>query len=138
MTRPGSTPAEVMLYAARANLRAGRFPPGEVIRRQLDALDDAGYHLEPRLDDRGAELLLHAAKRALRAGYFSPAAVVGRQLAAVGEAGHSFVREGEEDRRRCESYVWGPDSFDACVRCGISYWKHPGSAGHARGAHRQH
>lgn len=138
MTLNGLTPADVMLDAAKANLRAGRFPPGEVIRRQLDALDEAGYRLEPPVDDRGAALLLHAARRALRAGHFTPAAVIARQLAAVGEAGHSFVRDGEDDHRRCESYEWGPDSFEACSRCGISYWKHPGSAGHARGAHRQH
>ena len=133
----GQTPADVMMEAAKTNLRAGRFPPGEVIRRQLGALDEAGYRLEPPVDDHGAALLLHAARRALRAGHFTPAAVIARQLAAVGEAGHSFVRD-RETRSRCESYEWGPDSFEACAQCRISYWKHPGSAGHARGAHRQH
>lgn len=138
MALNGQTPAEVMLDAAKTNLRAGRFPPGEVIRRQLDALDRAGYHLEPPLADAGADLLLQAAKRALRAGHFSPAAVISRQLVAVGESGHSFVKDGEHVHGRCESYVWGPESFEACARCGLSYWKHPGNAGHGGGAHRQH
>lgn len=131
------TPADVMLEATRTTLRAGRLPPAEVIRRQLDALDGAGYRLEPQLDDGGAELMLTAAKRALLAGHFTPAGVISRQLAAVEAAGHCFVGGVAVNRNGCASFEWGPDSFAGCARCGVSYWKHPGSAGHARGAHRR-
>ena len=130
-------PKEVMLEATLTALRAGRFPPAEVIRRQLDALSDAGYRIEPHLDDGGAALMLAAAKRAFRSGLMAPATVVARQLAAIDEAGHSFLRR-REPVVACESFCWGPQSFDACARCGLSFWRHAASAGHAKGAHRRH
>ncbi|MGB9376196.1 MAG: hypothetical protein WCB04_01645 [Mycobacteriales bacterium] len=135
--RGSPSPAEVMLDATRATLRAGRLPPGEVIKRQLNALADVGYHLEPHLDDDGAELMLGAAKRALRSGHLTPSAVIAHQLQAVSASGHAFVREGDEGGGRCESFEWGPSSFRACARCGLSYWKHPGGVGPVGGAHRR-
>lgn len=139
------SPSDVMLEATRATLRAGRFPPGEVIRRQLEALADAGYRLEPQLEDSGAALMLAAARRAIRTAHFAPGAVIARQLDAVGAAGHAFVRRGEDsyirlaDGRRtpCPTFQWGPDSFEACARCGRSYWHHAEGAIRARGAHRR-
>jgi len=129
-------PAEVMLEAAKAALRSGRFPR-EVIRRQLDALTEAGYRLEPHLDDGGAALMLAAAKRTFRAAHFAPAVVTERQLAAISEAGYVFVRRRQGGRTACPSFQWGPQSFDACERCGLTFWKHAEGIDHPRGAHRR-
>lgn len=132
MTEPAS-PAEVVLEATRASLRGGRLLSAAVIERQLAALAEAGYSLQPRRYDDGADLMLKAARRALRGGHFAPAAVVERQLAALEEAGHTFVLTGGT---ACESFEWGPDSFEACATCGASYWKHAEGAGRVKGAHR--
>jgi len=131
------TPAEVMLEATMATLRAGRFPPGRVIQRQLDALAAAGYRLEPHLDDGGAALMLGATKRAFRLGSFTPAVVIARQLAAVTDAGYVFVRRSDGGPTACASFQWGPQSFDACARCGLSFWRHTEGADHAKGSHRR-
>lgn len=125
------------MQATRATLRSGRVISAGVIRRQLDALASAGYELQPRLYDDGAELLLQAARRSFRSGHFSPAAVVARQLRAVEQQHREFVLVGEDRRCACETFEWGPDSFQACSRCGWSYWKHAESSGvRSRGAHR--
>lgn len=131
------TPAEVILDAARTSLRAGRLPRREVIARQLDALAQSGYRLEPHLDDGGAALMLSAAKRAFRTGRLAPAAVVARQLAAIRDAGHAFVSRDEAARPACASFQWGPESFDACAGCGQSFWQHAEGRGHAKAAHRR-
>lgn len=125
-----------MLEATKTALRAGRFPPAEVIRRQLDALAEAGYRLEPHLDDGGAALMLAATKRAFLSGRMAPGTVVARQLLAIEEAGYAFVRRSEA-AVACESFRWGPKSFDSCVRCGLSFWRHDEGAGHAKGSHRR-
>lgn len=139
MTGPQS-PAEVMLEATRATLRSGRVMSAAVIRQQIDALAAAGYQMTPRFYDDGAAVLLKAARRAFRRGHFSPAAVVARQIAAIEEEGRAFIRNGEDNRLPCESFEWGPDSFEACSRCGWSYWKHDesqdGTKGRGKGAHR--
>lgn len=129
-------PRTVMLEATRTALRAGRFPPAEVVRRQLDALAETGYRLRPHLDDGGAALLLTAAKRAFRSGRVAPAAVVARQLADLEAAGYTFVLS-SESAAACESFVWGPQSFDACARCGVSFWRHAEATGHGHGSHRR-
>ncbi len=130
------SPAEVMLEATRATLRTGRIMSAAVIRHQLDALATAGYQMQPRHYDDGAAVLLKAAHRAFRGGHFSPAVVVARQLAALGEDGRTFVLSGEAHRSACESFEWGPESFEACARCGWSYWKHAESVDRGKGAHR--
>lgn len=137
MSEEPTTPAEIMLEATRANLRSGRLPPALVITRQLDALTEAGYRLQPHLDDGGAALMLTAAKLAFRSGRFAPAAVIARQLAAVADAGYGFVWRGESTPAACASFQWGPESFDACAGCGQSFWKHAEGAGHPKGAHRR-
>ncbi len=129
-------PKVVMTEATMTALRAGRFPPAEVIRRQLDALAEAGYRLKPHLDDGGAALMLTATKRAFQSGRVAPATVVARQLAAIEEAGYAFVRRSEA-AVACESFRWGPQSFDSCARCGLSFWRHADGAGHAKGSHRR-
>jgi len=126
-----------MLDSAKASLRAGRLPPADVVRRQLDALADAGYRLEPHLDDGGDVLMLGAAKRAFRTGHLAPAFVVDRQLAAVADAGFALARRGVSGRAACASFQWGPDSFEACGQCGQSFWRHVEGIGHAKGTHRR-
>ncbi|MGI8722247.1 MAG: hypothetical protein ACR2JG_08455 [Geodermatophilaceae bacterium] len=123
MTEP-PTPAEVMLEATRASLRTGRMKPAVVTRQQLDALADAGYHLRPVMDDGGAAFLLATAKRAFRSGRFRPADVVIMQLDELAAAGHFFELSGATDSAACDEFAWGPDSFESCAQCGLSFWRH--------------
>lgn len=123
MTEP-LTPAEVMLEATKNTLRTGRMAPAQVVNQQLEALAAAGYRLRPVLSDGGAALLLATAKRAFWSGRFRPAEVIAVQLEELAAAGHSFeIRYGSEDTA-CDEFVWGPDSFESCEECGLSFWRH--------------
>jgi hypothetical protein len=126
-----------MLEATRATLRSGRIMSAAVIRHQIDALAAAGYRLEPRPEDEGAALMLKAARRAFRSGHFAPAVVVAQEVAALADAGHAFVASAGGLRTACVSFEWGPESFEACDRCGWSYWKHAEAVTRAKGAHRR-
>ncbi|MBA3339022.1 MAG: hypothetical protein H0T54_04620 [Geodermatophilaceae bacterium] len=123
MTEP-PTPAEVMLEATKSTLRTGRMGPAQVTRHQLDALIDAGYVLRPLLDDGGAALLLATAKRAFWSGRFRPADVIALQLEELAAEGHVFEFQTDEDVTPCDEFVWGPNSFDSCEECGLSFWRH--------------
>ncbi|MDQ3578238.1 MAG: hypothetical protein M3381_00335 [Actinomycetota bacterium] len=123
MTEP-PTPAEVMLEATKASLRSGRMKPAVVTRHQLDALADAGYRLHPVIEDGGAALLLATAKKAFRSGRFRPADVVVMQLDELAAAGHFFELSRGSDSAACDEFAWGPDSFESCAECGLSFWRH--------------
>ena len=124
MTEP-PTPAEVMLAATKATLRSGRMKPTLVTRQQLAALTDAGYRLRPVLEDGGSAFLLATAKRAFRAGRFRPADVVIMQLEELAAAGHFFEQsQAVDSAAACDEFAWGPDSFESCAECGLSFWRH--------------
>lgn len=127
MTEP-PTAAEVMLGATKSTLRTGRMGPAQVTRRQLDALTAAGYRLSPMLEDGGAGILLATAKRAFWAGRFRPADVIALQLQELAAAGHFFeLHQAADDAANdtaCAEFVWGPNSFDSCEECGLSFWSH--------------
>ncbi len=123
MTEP-PTPAEVMLAATRSTLRSGRMGPAQVTQQQLDALREAGYRLRPSLADDGASILLTSAKRAFRSGRFRPMDVINVQLDELDRAGHYFVPTGTEDSIACDEFAWGPNSFESCEECGLSFWRH--------------
>ena len=123
MTEP-PTPAEVMLEATRSTLRTGRVAPAQVTRQQLDALTAAGFHLRPGLEDGGAALLLATAKDAFWSGRFRPADVIAMQLAELAQAGHVFEYQDPHNATVCDEFVWGPDSFESCAECGLSFWRH--------------
>lgn len=118
------TPAAVMLAATRENLRSGRMKPAQVTKHQLDALTAAGYRLRPVLGDGGAAILLATAKRAFRSGRFRPADVINLQLADLAAAGHSFELLHTSESAACNEFVWGPNSFESCAQCGLSFWRH--------------
>jgi hypothetical protein len=118
------TPAEVMLDATRSTLRAGRVGPRQVTKHQVDALTAAGYRLLPALDDGGAALLLATAKRAFRSGRFRPADVIDLQLDELAAAGHTFELVGADQDAACDEFAWGPNSFESCEVCGLSFWRH--------------
>ncbi len=123
MTEPPA-PAEVMLGATRSTLRSGRMGPSQVVRRQLDALAAAGYRLSPDPGDGGWAILLATAKRAFRSGRFRPADVIALQLDELAAAGFYFDAGGWDEGGACADFVWGPDSFDSCEECGLSFWRH--------------
>jgi hypothetical protein len=130
-------PAEVMLEATRSTLRTGRMGPRQVINQQLDALTAAGYRLRPVLGDGGASLLLATAKRAFRSGRFRPADVIALQLDELAAAGHSFELLNTDQAAACAEFAWGPDSFEACEDCGLSFWRHgDGDTRDSRTRHR--
>ena len=131
------TAAEVMIGATNATLRAGRLPPKAVINAQLDALFAAGFRIEPHRDDGGAALLLAAVKSAFRSARFAPAAVVPLELVALSRAGHAFVPGAAREAAACQSFRWGPRSFEACADCGRSFWEHHEGTGHHGRAHRR-
>ena len=123
MTEP-PTPAEVMLAATRSTLRTGRMAPAQVIKHQLDALSAAGYSLRPVMGDGGATMLRTSAKRAFWAGRFRPAEVIALQLDDLAAAGHTFELVHAQEATACDDFVWGPNSFDSCEECGLSFWRH--------------
>ncbi len=123
MTEPPS-PAEVMLEATRATLKSGRMAPAQVTRQQLDALTAAGYRLRPVLDDGGHGMLLKTAKRAFWSGRFRPAEVINLQLRELEAEGYTFELVNASDATACAEFVWGPNSFDSCEECGLSFWRH--------------
>ncbi len=123
MTEP-PTPAEVMLEATRASLRSGRMKPAVVTQQQLEALFDAGYRLRPDLEDGGAALLHATAKRAFRSGRFRPTDVIVMQLDELAAAGHYFELQDGTESEACAEFAWGPDSFESCADCGLSFWRH--------------
>lgn len=123
MTEP-PTPAEVMLAATKNTLRTGRMAPARVVTEQLEALTNAGYRLVPTPSDGGAELLLATAKRAFWAGHFRPAEVIALQLEELGAAGHYFESVLGREGGPCDDFVWGPNSFESCEECGLSFWRH--------------
>jgi len=113
-----------MLEATRTALRSGRVKPAQVTQLQLEALTAAGYRLRPGLSDGGAAILLATAKRAFWSGRFRPADVIPVQLADLAVAGHTFELLRPDDATVCEEFVWGPDSFESCEECGLSFWRH--------------
>lgn len=119
-----ATPAEVMLEATRSTLRSGRMGPAQVVKQQLDALAAAGYRLSPDPGDAGAAMLLASAKRAFWAGRFRPAEVIALQLDELAAAGYYFNYGDGDEGAACDDFVWGPDSFDSCELCGLSFWRH--------------
>ena len=123
MTEP-PTPAEVMLGATRSTLRSGRMGPGQVVKQQVDALGTAGYRLRPDPGDGGVALLLTTAKRAFRSGRFRPAEIIALQLDELAAAGYQFEFGDRNEGGACADFVWGPDSFDSCEECGLSFWRH--------------
>jgi len=123
VTEP-TTPADVMLAATKSTLRSGRMSPAQVTRQQLDALRAAGYRLQPSLADEGAAILLASAKRAFWSGRFRPMDVIITQLDELAGAGHHFVSTGMDDSLACDEFVWGPNSFESCEECGLSFWRH--------------
>lgn len=123
MTEP-PTPADLMLEATKSALRSGKVKPAQVTRQQLDALTTAGYRLRPVLSDGGAAILLATAKRAFWTGRFRPADVIPMQLADLAAAGHTFELLSAGEAGACDEFVWGPDSFESCEECGLSFWRH--------------
>ncbi len=123
MTEP-PTPAEVMLEATKVTLKGGRMAPAQVTKRQLEALVDAGYGLRPEVDDGGHAMLLATAKKAFWSGRFRPAEVIAMQLDELDAAGYSFEPVDGMDATACDEFVWGPNSFDSCEECGLSFWRH--------------
>lgn len=113
-----------MLEATRTTLRSGRLSPAQVTQQQLGALTATGYRLRPALADEGASILLATAKRAFRGGRFRPADVIAMQLDALASAGHSYQLLGSSDSQACEEFGWGPNSFESCEECGLSFWRH--------------
>lgn len=124
MTEPFPDPAEVMLQVTRSSLRSGRLTPGQVVAQQLKALGATGYKLQPELEDGGAALLLGTAKKAFWSGHFRPGDVIELQLRALAEAGHAFEFTDRDSPIPCDFFVWGPNSFDSCDECGMSFWLH--------------
>lgn len=123
MTEP-LTPAEVMLEATKSALRTGRMAPAMVTKHQLEALTAAGYELHPMLEDGGLALLLATAKDAFWSGRFRPADVIALQLEELASSGHYFEYVDPEDAIACDEFVWGPNSFESCEECGLSFWRH--------------
>ncbi len=113
-----------MLEATKATLRTGRVAPAQVTRHQLEALTAAGYHLNPMMEDGGAALLLATAKDAFWSGRFRPAEVIALQLEELASAGHFFEYHDPNDMTACDEFVWGPQSFESCEECGLSFWRH--------------
>ncbi|MDQ4037658.1 MAG: hypothetical protein M3313_04745 [Actinomycetota bacterium] len=123
MTEP-PTPAEVMLGATKATLRTGRVGPAQVVKQQLDALTAAGYRLSPEPGDGGSAMLLATAKRAFWSGRFRPAEVIAVQLGELAAAGFYFDLRNGQEGVACDEFAWGPDSFESCAECGLSFWRH--------------
>lgn len=123
MTEP-PTPAEVMLTATKTGLRSGRMAPAQVIQHQLAALRNAGYRLRPSLSDGGAAILLSSAKEAFWSGRFRPMSVIIAQLNELERAGHRFELAGPDDSAACDEFAWGPNSFESCEVCSLSFWRH--------------
>lgn len=123
MTEP-PTPAEVMLEATKSTLRSGRMGPAQVVKQQLDALATAGFRLSPQPGDGGSAMLLATAKRAFWSGRFRPAEVIALQLDELAAAGFFFDFTDGNEGAACGDFVWGPDSFDSCEECGLSFWRH--------------
>ncbi len=123
MTEP-LTAAEVMLVAAKSTLRTMRMAPAQVTGQQIEALRQAGYVLIPPLADEGEAVLTAAARRAIRSGRFRPIDVVNQQLDALEGAGHFYHPSDSAESIACEEFVWGPDSFESCEECGLSFWSH--------------
>jgi len=118
------TPAEVMLGATKSTLRTGKLAPAQVVKRQLDALAAAGYQLTPEPGDGGSAMLLATAKRAFWSRRFRPADVIAAQLEDLAEAGYYFDSRQRGEGAACADFVWGPDSYDSCEECGLSFWRH--------------
>lgn len=123
MTEP-LTAAEVMLAAAKSTLRTMRMAPAQVIGQQLEALRQAGYVLIPPLADDGEAVMLAVARRALLSGRFRPIDIVNQQLDALEGAGHFYQPSDSAGSVACEEFAWGPDSFESCAECGLSFWSH--------------
>lgn len=121
VTQP-PTPAEVMLGATKATLRTGRLAPAQVVRQQLNALAAVGYRLLPEPGDGGSAMLVATVKRAFWSGRFRPAVVIAVQLDELAAAGFYF--DLQDDGGACDDFVWGPDSYDSCEECGLSFWRH--------------
>ncbi len=113
-----------MLEATRSTLRSGRMGPAQVTRQQLEALTEAGYQLRPTVNDGGHSMLLATAKRAFRSGRFRPAEVINMQLHQLEAEGYMFELVDAADVAACDEFVWGPNSFDSCEECGLSFWRH--------------
>lgn len=122
MTEPAN-PAELMQEATKSALRTGRMSPARVVRHQLESLSAAGYQLHPPLADGGEEILLDSAWNAFWNGRFRPAEVISSQLEALAAAGYAFELPYAAGRA-CDDFVWGPNSYEACEECGLSFWRH--------------